>query len=227
MKFKSLILVAFCWLTLLPVGISQVYDQAKLFKLLPAIPSNLSTATDDEVSAFRASCDSIYEILTGYEEKYRRSGNSETNSALIMEYYDIRDSILDFHATQRTKYYDLFPLISDMEYELSGKNDVINDAIDNIKYDNNKKEEVKALSKQIYANRVECSEKQIAIYLQFLKDYRTKLNNISDKANKSEVIPLPGHLNKNVSYVILNIKNYLNYLGEVYKFNIGPELMGE
>lgn len=205
MKYKNPILVAFCLLLLLPVGKSQVFDQAKLFKLLPEIPSNLSTATEAEVSAFRTYCDSIYLVLTGYEEKYKRSGNSETNSELIMEYYDIRDSILDLHATQRTKYYDLVSLFSDMEYELSGKNDVINEP------------------EQIYANRVECSEKQIAIYLQFLKDYRTKLNKISEKANKSEVIPLPSHLNKNVSYVILNIKNYLNYLSEVYKFNIDTE----
>ncbi len=209
MKIKSLILIAFCWFILLPVGKSQVFEQEKLFKILPAIPSNLSTASEEQVNAFRNYCDSIYLVLTGYEEKYKRSGNSETNSALIMEYYDIRDSILDLHATQRTKYYDLVPLFSDMEYELSGKNSLIDDP------------------EQIYANRIECSEKQIGIYLQFLKDYRTKLHNIAEKANKSEVIPLPNHLNKNVSYVILNIKNYLNYLSEVYKFNISPESLVE
>lgn len=219
MNYKIPILIAFCWLIFLPIGNSQVYNQSKLLQLLPEIPSNLVTATNDEVAAFTKVCDSIYNILTGYEENYKRSRNPETNSALIFEYYDIRDSILDLHSIQRSNYYDLVTVFSDMEYELSGKNEVINERI---KYDVKKEEELKALHEQIYANRLECSEKQIAIYLNFLNDYKTKLNYISDKANKSEVIPLPDHLNKNTSYVILNVKNYLNYLSEVYKFNIGP-----
>lgn len=222
MNFKTFILIIFCWLLLLPFGKSQVYDQAKLFKLLPQIPSNLTTASEDEVSAFRTYCDSIYALLERYEENYSRNPNSETNTDLIMEYYDIRDSITDLHSTQRSKYYDLSPVFSDMEYALSAKNDSINELIENMKYDDSKREEVKALQEQIYNNKVECSKKQAAIYLQFLQDYRNKVNNLAEKANKSEVLPLPSHLNKNVSYVLMNVKNYLNYLSEVYRFNIGP-----
>jgi hypothetical protein len=222
MRFKTPILVAFCCLILLPFGRSQVYDQAKLFKLLPQIPSNLSTATEEEVNAFRIYCDSIDAILTRYEEKYSRAPNAETNTDLIMEYYDIRDTITDLHSTQRSKYYDLAVMFSDLEFELSSKNDSINELIENIKYDNSKREEVQALQYQIYANKVECSQKQAAIYLQFLQDYRNKVNNLAEKANKSEVLPLPSHLNKNISYVLMNVKRYLNYLSEVYRFNIGP-----
>ena len=222
MNFRAAVLAAFCWLIFLPFGKSQVYDQAKLFKLLPEIPSNLSTATDEEVSAFINYCDSIAGILEGYEEKYKRSSNPETNTALIMEYFDIRDSILDLNSTQRSKYYDLVPLFSDLDYELSAKNDALKESIETLEYEGNKSEEIKALNEQIYANRVEYSEKQIAIYLQFLKDYRAKLNAIAEKANKSEEIPMPDHLNKNVSYVLMNVKNYLRYLSEVYKFNVGP-----
>lgn len=222
MNFKTLFLLVFCWLTLLPFGKSQVYDQAKLFKLMPEIPSNLSTATEEEVNAFRTYCDSIDAILTRYEEKYNRAPNSETNTDLIMEYYDIRDTITDLHSTQRSKYYDLAVMFSDLEFELSSKNDSINELIENIKYNDSKREEVKALQELIYANKVECSKKQAAIYLQFLQDYRNKVNNLAEKANKSEVLPLPSHLNKNVSYVLMNVKKYLNYLSEVYRFNIGP-----
>lgn len=227
MNYKTPILVSFCWLILMPFGKSQVFDQAKLFKLLPEIPSNLSTASDEEVATFTNYCDSISGILEGYEEKYKRSSNPETNTALIMEYFDIRDSILDLNSTQRSKYYDLVPLFSDLDYELSAKNDAIKESIENIKYEESKKEEVKALYEQIYANRVECSEKQIAIYLNFLKEYRAKLNDIAEKANKSEVIPMPDHLNKNISYVLMNVKNYLKYLSEVYKFNIGNDTVIE
>lgn len=224
MNRKFSLLIAFCWLAFLPVLHSQVFDQAKLFKLLPAIPSNLSTASEEEVSAFTSQCDSISRLISGYEEKYKRTKDDESNSDLIMEYYDIRDSILDVHSTMRNKYYDLITTFSDLEYELSGKNDLVRESIDNIKYDDSKKEELKALYEQIYANKVECSEKQISIYLQFLTEYKAKLNSISAKANRSEIIPLPDYLNKDVSYVLLNVKNYLNYLSDVYRFNVGPNI---
>lgn len=228
MNVKAFILVAFCWLVILSNGKSQVFDQAKLFELVPQIPANLSTATDEEVSAFAQYCDSINRLLTGYEEKYKRSNDAdETNSALIMEYYDIRDSILDLHTTQRNKYYDQVMLFSDLEYELSAKNGVLQESIDQIKYDGDKKDELNSLYKQIYANKVECSEKQVVIYLQFLNEYRARLESNAWKANKSEVIPLPDHLNRDVSYVLMNVKKYLDYLSEVYKFNIGPETLEE
>ncbi|HLN53670.1 MAG TPA: hypothetical protein VK212_08170 [Lentimicrobium sp.] len=227
MNYKTFILAAFCWLIFIPFAKSQVYDQAKLFKLLPEIPSNLLTATEEEVSAFRRSCDSIDEVLTGYQEKYKRTSDSETNSALIMEYYDIRDSILDLNSTQRSKYYDLVPLFSDLEFELSSKNDLIKESIENLKYEGNKVEEIKALNDQIYANRLECSQKQIALYLQYMRDYKTKLDQIAEKANKSESLPLPDHLNKNVSYVLMNVKNYLKYLSEAYQFNLDPDNLAE
>ncbi len=227
MNFKTFILVAFFWLILLPGGNTQVYDQGKLLKLLPEIPSNLITATDEEVSAFTNFCDSIAGILEGYEEQYKRSAGSETTTDLIMEYFDIRDSILDLNSTQRSKYYDLVPLFSDLDYELSAKNDAIKESIETLKYEGNKTQEIKSLNDQIYANKVECSQKQAALYLQYLQDYRTRLDRISEKANKSEEIPLPDHLNKDVSYVLMNVKNYLKYLSEVYKFNIGQNNLTE
>lgn len=190
--------------------------------MLPAIPSNLITATEEEVSVFMSKCYSVSSILAGYEEKYERTRDPETNSDLIMEYYDIRDSIMDLNSTQRTKYYDLVLVFSDLEYAYTIKSDSIRELIENVKYDDNKKAELDALNAQLHANKIECSEKQIAVYLQFLKEYRNRLDYISAKANKSEVIPLPEHLNKDVSYVLLNVKNYLNYLSEVYKFNLGP-----
>ncbi|HLO90875.1 MAG TPA: hypothetical protein VK172_06885 [Lentimicrobium sp.] len=221
MNYKVFVLAVTCWLISFPFCHAQVYDQNKLFKMLPAIPSNLSTATDEEVSAFVTKCDSVSGILSGYQEKYKRTRDSETNSDLIMEYYDIRDSIMDLNSTMRNKYYDLVTLFSDLEYELSAKKDSIRELIDNAQYNGNKKEEVDALYEQIYKYKVKYSEKEIAIFLQFLKEYRYRLDNISEKANKSEIIPLPDHLNKDVSYVLINIKNYLNYLSEVYKFNVG------
>lgn len=228
MNYKAFILAVFCWLILLPAGRSQVFDQAKLLSLLPEVPSNLSTATEEEVFAFSRHCDSINNLLTSYEEKYKRSNDAdETNSERIMEYYDIRDSILDVHSTMRNKYYDLVVFFSDLEYELSVKNSVIEETIGNIRYDAEKKEELTSLYNQVYANKVECSQKQVAIYLQFLNEYFTRLNNLAWRANKSETIPLPDHLNKDVSYVLLNVQKYLNYLSEVYKFNIGPAAMEE
>ncbi|MGE5382030.1 MAG: hypothetical protein ACM3PX_01235 [Omnitrophica WOR_2 bacterium] len=229
MNYRTFILVILCWVILLPVVNSQVFDQAKLFRLLPAMPTNLSTATDEEISAFTAKCDSVNNILSGYENVYKRkqSGDDPTNSDLIMEYLDIRDTILDLHSTERNKYYDLFTLFSDLEYELSAKNDLIKESIGNLKNEGNKEEEIKVLNDEIYANRVECSKKQVAIYLQFLKDYRDRLNNIAEKSNKSEVIPLPDHLNKDVSYVILNVKKYLGYLSDAYRFNVGQNIPEE
>jgi hypothetical protein len=228
MNYKAFILASFCWLLILSSGKSQVFDQSKLLRLLPEIPSNLSTATNEEVLSFARQCDSLSIILTDYETKYKRSNDAdESNSALIMEYYDIRDSIQDLLTTQRTKYYDLVMMFSDLEYELSTKNRLLEESIENIKDDAGKREELTSLYHQIHVNRVEDSEKQAAIYLQFLKEFREKLNSIEWKANKSEVIPLPDHLNKNVSYVLLNVKKYLDYLSEVYKFNVGPETQGE
>lgn len=225
MNYRISIIIAFCWFIITPVAVSQAYDQNKLLKLLPEIPSNLSTASDEEVNAFTDYCDSISAILEGYEEKYKRTSDSESNTALIMEYYDIRDSILDLNSTQRSKYYDLVALFSDLEYELSNKNDELKASIESLKYDSSKKDEVAALREQMYLNRVECSEKQIAIYLDFLRNYRARLDDISGKANKSETIPMPDHLNKNVSYVLMNVKNYLRYLSEVYKFNVVQDAM--
>lgn len=221
MNFKVLFLVTFVWLVTIPFAKSQVFDQNKLLKMMPAIPANLSTATDEEVSAFTSICDSLNSLLSDYDEKYKRTRDSETNSDLIMEYYDIRDSITDLNSSMRNKYYDLVSLYSDIEYELYAKNDSIKELIRNIS-DNGNKEATDALYRQIYENKVRYSEKEIAIFLQFLKEYRYRLNNISEKANKSEIIPLPDHLNKDISYVLINVKNYMNYLTEVYKFNIGP-----
>lgn len=224
MNIKTFFLVVFCSVMLISTGKSQVLDQAKLLKLLPAIPANLSTATDDEVTSYRKRCDSIYNILETLEEKYKRANSDEgSNTNMIMEYLDIKDSILDLHADQRNKYNDLAMVFSDLEFEFETKNREIEESIANLKGANNA-EKIKSLNDQIYANKVECSEKQVAIYLQFLNDYKYRLNKLSAKANKSEVIPLPNHLNKNISYVLINVKNYLNFLSEVYRFNVGPNV---
>lgn len=222
MTFKSPIIILFIWFLVIPFTDAQVTDQAKLFRLLPAIPSNLISAPDDEVLSFSRKCDSVSGILSIMEEKYKRSNDAdETNSDKIFEYYSIRDSILDLHSTQRTIYYDLVTTFSDLEYETSVKNSTIEESINNQK-ESGDKEGLNSLYRQIYDNKVECSQKQVAIYLQFLNDYRTKLDNIAWKANKSEDLALPDHLNKNVSYVLLNVRKYLDYLSEVYKFNVGP-----
>jgi len=222
MRLKSAIIILLSLLLIIPYTKAQVTDQAKLFRLLPAIPSDLTTATDDEVLSFIRKCDSISGILSVLEEKYKRSNDAdETNSDKIFEYFAIRDSILDLHSTERQKYYDLVTTFSDLEYETSVKNSSVEESIDNLKQSGDK-QELNSLYKQIYDNRVECSGKQVAIYLQFLNEYRAKLDNIAWKANKSEDLALPDHLNKNVSYVLLNVRKYLDYLSEVYKFNVGP-----
>lgn len=221
MTKKTTFFAVLFWVLLIPFAKSQVLDQNKLFRLLPEIPQNLTSATEKEVTAFKAQCDTLYNMLTGMEEKYRRSADSETNSALILDYYDIRDSITDLHATERSRYYDLVPLFSDLQYAYDAKNDSINYLIEDIKYNGSKAGDLQVLEQQIVANKAECRKKQAELYLQFLKGYRTKLQNIAEKANKSEIIPMPDHLNKNVSFVLLNVKNYLNYLGEVYQFNGG------
>ncbi len=225
MYFRSSTLTVFCFLLSFTIGKSQVLNQAKLFDLLPAIPANLSSATYEEESAFRAKSDSIYNLLVDYEEKYKRtrSSDDETNSEKIMEYYDIRDRIMDLHSIQRNKYYDLFPLYSDIDSELAEKNSLLQESLEQAKYSsNNNSNAVSGIEEQIYANKIECSEKKIAIFLQFLKEYRAELDAIAEMANKSEEIPLPDHLNKNTSYVLLNVKSYMNYLSEAYQFNVGP-----
>lgn len=224
MNFKSYTLTVCFLLLIITVGKSQVFEQAKLLNLLPPIPENLVTATYEDESSFRAQADSIYNRLIDYEEKYKRtrSSDDETDSEKIMEYYDIRDRIMDFHATQRNKYYDLFPLFSDIDSELSDKNSVIQESLDQLKYSGKAgSEEENGLNEQIYLNKVEYSQKKVTIFLQFLKEYRAELNSIAEISNKSEVIPLPDHLNKNVSYVLLNVKSYMNYYTEVYQFNVG------
>lgn len=224
MYFKYSTLTVLIFLLSFTLGNSQVFNQSKLFNLLPPIPANLSSATYEEETAFRTKADSIYNRLIDFEETYKRSRSSddETNSENIMEYYDIRDRIMDLHSVQRNKYYDLFPLFSDLDSELAVRNSAILERLDQIKYSNKDiSVEENQLNEQIYANKVEFSEKKIAIFLQFLKEYRAELDNISEIANKSEVIPLPDHLNKNVSYVLLNVKSYMNYFTEVYQFNVG------
>lgn len=224
MKFKSFTLTVVCLLLIITVGKSQVFEQAKLLNLLPPIPENLSSATYEEETSFRAQADSIYNRLIDYEEKYKRtrSSDDETDSEKIMEYYDIRDRIMDIHAAQRNKYYDLFPLYSDLDSELDVKNSTLLESLDKLKYSNTDNGNAEnELNEQIYTNKVEYSQKKVNIFLQFLKEYRAELESISDIANKSEVIPLPDHLNKNVSYILLNVKSYMNYFTEVYQFNVG------
>lgn len=224
MYFRFSTLTVFCFLLTITIGKSQVFNQAKLFNMLPAIPANLSSATYEEESAFRAKSDSIYNLLVDYEEKYKRirSSDDETNSEKIMEYYDIRDRIMDLHSIQRNKYYDLYPLYSDLDSELAEKNSFLQESLDQINYSNNDGGgSANGLREQIYTNKIEYSEKKVAIFLQFLREYRAELDAIAELANKSEEIPLPDHLNKNTSYVLLNVKSYMNYLSEVYQFNVG------
>lgn len=224
MYFRFSTLTVFCFLLAITIGKSQVFNQAKLFNMLPAIPVNLSSATYEEESAFRSKSDSIYNLLVNYEEKYKRirSSDDETNSEKIMEYYDIRDRLMDLHSIQRNKYYDLFPLFSDLDSELADKNSLLQESVDQVNYSSNEGgTSAMGLEEQIYANKREYGERKIAIFLQFLKEYRAELDAIADIANKSEEIPLPDHLNKNTSYVLLNVKSYMNYLSEVYQFNVG------
>lgn len=215
---KTTLLATLCWLLFLTSAKAQILDQNKLFRLLPEIPANVTSATEEEMTAFKAQCDSAYNLLTVMEEKYKRSADGETNSSMILEYYDIRDSILDLHSSERTRYYDLVPLFSDLQYACDAKNDSINFLIEDMKSDDSKKDQVFKLEQEIAANKAAYRQRQADMYVQFLRQYRQKVQNIAEKANKSEIIPMPDHLNKNVSYVLLNVKNYLNYLGEVYQY---------
>ena len=205
-------------------GNAQVLNQTKLLKLLPPIPNNLSTATEQEVSSFQARMDSISLLFSNYEENYKRyrSPDDMINNNEIMEYYDSRDRIMELHSLQREKYNDLYSATEALDNELYAKNDSILEILNQLKYANKDVSvQENELNRQVYHNKVECSQKKSALFTKFLNDYRAELDNIEELSNKTETIGLPDHLNKNTSYVLMNVNRYLGYFSQVYQYNVG------
>lgn len=203
---------------------AQVLNQSKLLKLLPPIPGNLLTATQEEVSSFQSKIDSISNLFSNYEDNYKRNRSPDDmiNNNEIMEYYDSRDRIQELHSIQRDKYNDLYNMFEALDSELFAKNDSIQEIINQLKYYNKDTSvEESELSRQIYNNKVAYGEKKSALFIKFLNDYRAELDNIEELSNKTETIALPDHLNKNISYVLMNVNRYLVYFSQIYQFNVG------
>lgn len=203
---------------------AQVLNQTKLLKLLPPIPNNLSTATEEEVNSFQVRMDSISMIFSNYEENYKRyrSPDDMINNNEIMEYYDSRDRIMELHSLQREKYNDLYSATEALDNELYAKNDSILEILNQLKYANKDVSvQENQLNRQVYNNKVEYSQKKSALFIKFLNDYRAELDNIEELSDKTETIGLPDHLNKNTSYVLMNVNRYLSYFSQVYQYNVG------
>lgn len=218
---KSLLLIL-CFLSIYPAK-AQLIDFYNLINMVPPIPNNLSTASQEEISSFKSKVDSVGVVLEKIQNDFRRVNNPDPKNIIknAEMYFDVTDRIGELCNEKMPQFLNMLaPEELKIAQEEDAQWDEILKEMNAVKY-HTTREQDKEFERRIYNVRLEFSKKKVQLYLKYAEFVRNSLQNLSADINKVDHSTLPDYLDKTRCTAVWSAEIYLNVVKLAYGYNVG------